>query len=103
MPKVSRQSFWYRYLLRDYVVGLLRQVPIMFGSRGLFKSDRTSYCTTVRCMSRRRHQHVVFDPKFLCPGSNDFSAYILSCYHLDCFLLPLHLVIGKCNMTRTYT
>jgi hypothetical protein len=66
----------------------------------LFKSDRTSYCTTVRCMSRRRHQHVVFDPKFLCPGSNDFSAYILSCYHLDCFLLPLHLVIGKCNMTR---
>jgi hypothetical protein len=66
----------------------------------LFKGDRTSYCTTVRCMSRRRHQHVVFDPKFLCPGSNDFSAYILSCYHLDCFLLPLHLVIGKCNMTR---
>ena len=50
MPKVSTSLFWSRYLLRDYVVGLLQQVHAMFGSRGLFKGDRTSYCATVQCM-----------------------------------------------------
>jgi hypothetical protein len=79
-------------------VGLLQQVHVMFGSRGLFKGDRTSYCATVTYNRRRHHEHMMFAPKFLCPGSNDFSAYI---FHLDYVLLLLYLlVVGKCNTAR---
>jgi hypothetical protein len=51
LPMFPTSLFWSRYLLRDYVVGLLQQVHVMFGSRGLLsKGDRTSYCATVYCM-----------------------------------------------------
>jgi hypothetical protein len=77
----------------------------MFESRGLFNGSRTVQCATVRIATIRcnwqRHS-IHFDPKFSCPERYDFSAYIISCYHLVCFFaLSFALAsIGKCVTAR---